>query len=118
LLDASALYEPVTSAHLDSIAAIQPLSVYIFQDKKVFDKKEAREGFKQADQVLNLKFVDENEGQGGGKGGKGGKGDRRQGGKGDRRQGGKGGFQAPRESSGAKANIDLSNEGAFPTLGA
>ena len=109
----------MTPAHLDSIAAIQPLTLYIFQDKKVFDKKEAREGYKQADQVLNLKFVDENEGQGGGKGGKGGKGDRRQGGKGDRRQGGKG-VQAPRDnqSSGGKANIDLSNDMAFPTLGA
>merc|ERR1712166_429468 len=87
-------------------------------DKKVFAKKEAREGYKQADQILNMKYVDPNadEGKGGGKG-KGGKGDRRQGGKGDRR---KGGFQAPRDnqSSGGKANIDLSNDMAFPTLGA
>merc|ERR1712086_1243026 len=82
-------------------------------DKKVFAKKEAREGYKQADQILNMKYVDPNadDGKGGGK---------RKGGKGDRRQGGKGGFQAPRDnqSSGGKANIDLSNDMAFPTLGA
>merc|ERR1712166_38403 len=73
-------------------------------DKKVFAKKEAREGYKQADQILNMKYVDPNadDGKGGGKG-KGGKGDR----------------QAPRDnqSSGGKANIDLSNDMAFPTLG-
>jgi len=85
------------------------------KDKKSFDKKEAREGYKQADQVLNLKFIDENEV--GGKG-KGGKGDRRQGGKGDRRQGGKGNSQANQSTGVAKANIDLSNDMAFPTLGA
>ena len=64
-------------SHLDSIAAIQPLSIYIFQDKKLFAKKEAREGYKQADQILNMKYVDPNadEGKGGGKGkGGGGKG--------------------------------------------
>merc|ERR1719217_1022214 len=92
--------------------AIEDEYLCMFHDptksKKDFGRKQAREGYKQADQVLNLKFVDEDAGKG-----KGGKGDRRQAGKGDRR--GKG---APRDyPSGNKSSIDLSNDAAFPTLG-
>jgi plasminogen activator inhibitor 1 RNA-binding protein len=77
------------------------------ETKKV--SKKGRRGAKQADQVLNLKFVDESDNSGGK--GKGGKGDRRKGdGKGNR-SGGKG-------NQSSKSNIDLSNDMAFPTLGA
>jgi plasminogen activator inhibitor 1 RNA-binding protein len=113
-------YEEVTVKADDDVVtkaeeSIEDEYACMFHDpsktKKDYGKKGARDGYKQADQVLNLKFVDENEG--GGKG-KGGKGDRRQGGKG--RQGGK--VMAPRDNtSGGKANIDLSNDMAFPTLG-
>jgi hypothetical protein len=70
--------------------------------------KASRDGAVQADKVLSMKYVDENDS---GKGGKGGKGDRRQG-KGERRQG-KG-----NQGGANKSNIDLSNASAFPTLGA
>merc|ERR1711957_388560 len=91
-------------------------------DKKVFAKKEAREGYKQADQILNMKYVDPNADGGreyprrSGTG----KGREQTRGGGGRGNWGKGGFQAPRDnqSSGGKANIDLSNDMAFPTLGA
>lgn len=70
--------------------------------------KKGRRGAKQADQVLNLRFDESNDGAGKGKGGKG---DRR--GKGDGKgRSGKGGNQS------SKSNIDLSNDMAFPTLGA
>lgn len=83
--------------------------------KKDHGRKQARDGFKQADQVLNLKFVDEDAGASSGKG-KGGKGDRRQGGKGDRpRQGGKG-DRNDRNSS-QKPQVDINSQDSFPTLG-
>jgi plasminogen activator inhibitor 1 RNA-binding protein len=75
--------------------------------------KKNRAGAKQADLVLNMKFVDENADTSKGKG----KGERRS--KGDGRKGGGAsagnGKGAPREP---KQNIDLSNDMAFPTLGA
>merc|ERR1719313_344708 len=76
--------------------------------KKDHGRKQAREGYKQADQVLNLKFVDENADSGKGKGS--GKGDRRQGAKGRGQKGGRD-FAAQQGKS-----VDLSNESAFPTL--
>eukprot|EP00656_Telonema_subtile_P017649 TRINITY_DN194_c0_g1_i4.p2 TRINITY_DN194_c0_g1~~TRINITY_DN194_c0_g1_i4.p2 ORF type:complete len:304 (-),score=99.85 TRINITY_DN194_c0_g1_i4:325-1236(-) len=82
--------------------------------KKNHGRKGAKEGYKQADTVINMKYVDENADAG--KGAKGGKGDRRKGGgKGERSS--KGG--APTAAASApKASIDLSNDNAFPTLGA
>jgi hypothetical protein len=77
--------------------------------KQKHAKKGARRGAKQADQVLNLKFVDENESSGKGKGNR--KGDGR---KGDGRKGGGQGGKGHNNSK----NIDLSNDMAFPTLGA
>lgn len=90
------------------------------KNRKDFGRKKGRSGAKQADQVLNLKFVDENAdaGKGGGKG----KGERRSkgdGAKGGRAPAGKG--QAPREAQApreGKPSVDLSNDLAFPTLGA
>ena len=100
----------------DTVDAELEIMFHAQAQKKKYGKKGAKEGYKQADQVLNLKFVDENEG--GDSKGKGGKGDRRQGGKGDRRQG-KGNNRAQQQTGGApKASIDLSNDSAFPTLGA
>lgn len=78
--------------------------------KKDHGRKQARDGYKQADQVLNLKFVDENADSGKGKGS--GKGDRRQGAKGGR--GPKGGRDFAGQQQGK--SIDLSNDSAFPTL--
>lgn len=86
--------------------------------KKKHGRKEARVGAKQADLVLNMKYVDENAdaGKGAGKG----KGERRS--KGDGAKGGRssGKGQAPREApaQGGKPSVDLSNDVAFPTLGA
>eukprot|EP00657_Telonema_sp_P-1_P000519 TRINITY_DN109_c0_g1_i5.p1 TRINITY_DN109_c0_g1~~TRINITY_DN109_c0_g1_i5.p1 ORF type:complete len:136 (+),score=91.77 TRINITY_DN109_c0_g1_i5:81-488(+) len=82
--------------------------------KKEHAKKKGKHGSKQADQVLNLKFVDESADTGKGKGGKG---ERRKGsGEKGARTSGKGGAGA--NPSSTKAAIDLSNDMAFPTLGA
>lgn len=86
------------------------------KEKKHHSKK-GRSGAKQADQVLNLKYVDEDSSSG-----HKGKGDRR-GGKGDGRSQGKGDRRGPKggnanHSKPAGSNIDLSNNQAFPTLGA
>jgi plasminogen activator inhibitor 1 RNA-binding protein len=83
------------------------------KNKKSHGKKGAKAGYKQADQILNMKFTDPNADSG--KGGSKGKGERRSkgdGAKGGRSGAGKGG-NAP-----AKPAIDLSNDSAFPTLGA
>jgi len=74
--------------------------------KKV--SKKGRRGAKQADQVLNLKFVDESADAGKGKGGKGR----------DSGKGGKGARSSGKGNAGSKSNIDLANDNAFPTLGA
>lgn len=88
----------------------------MFHDpSKVSEKKskKGRRGAKQADQVLNLKFFDESadsagKGNGPPRGGKGRKGE----------SGGKGVRSSGKGNQSSKANIDLSNDMAFPTLGA
>jgi hypothetical protein len=98
---------------LDSGTKIEDQYECMFHDLAKHNRKDkgkkSRAGAKQADLVLNMKFVDESEG---GKGGKG-KGERRS--KGDGR---KGGAPSKGPAGGAKQNIDLSNDMAFPTLGA
>ena len=77
-------------------------------------KREAREGWKNADDVLNMKFSEPDRAD---RPAKGGKGDDRRGGKGSK-EGGKGGSKGGRgkKSSGPGFSTDLSNDAAFPSL--
>jgi len=88
--------------------------------KQDFGRKKGRAGAKAADLVLNMKFVDENADAGKGERSSKGKGERR--GKGDGRKGaapaGKGQQREARSEHAPKQSIDLSNDTAFPTLGA
>jgi plasminogen activator inhibitor 1 RNA-binding protein len=102
--DDSALFDQSSKAVEDDYSCMFHDST---KAKKSHGKKGARAGYKQADQILNMKFTDPNADSG--KGGSKGKGERRS--KGDGK-GGKGGNGA------AKPSIDLSNDSAFPTLGA
>lgn len=108
----------------DSTKKVEDQYECMFHDpakqKKDFGRKKGRHGSKQADLVLNMKFVDENADAGKGERQGKGKGERR--GKGDSRKGGapsgKGQHRNEHRSEPSKQNIDLSNDMAFPTLGA
>ena len=81
--------------------------------KKNRSKKEAREGWKNADDVLKINFVESVADEPARKGGKGDRDGGRKGGKGDAKTQQRG----PKSGKSGGFSADLSNDAAFPSLG-